>query len=56
MTFKELVQQDTKEIFLNFDEFGETHLVDGEEKVIIIDTNELVEREKRRDISMAGVF
>ncbi len=56
MTFKELVQQDAKEIFLNFSEFGETHLVDGEEKVIIIDTNELVEREKRRDVSMAGVF
>lgn len=56
MTFKELVQQDTKEIFLNFDEFGEIHLVDGEEKVLIIDTNELVEREKRKDISLAGVF
>lgn len=56
MTFKELIQDDAKRIFLNFEEYGETHIIDGEEKVIIIDSNELIEREKRRDVSMAGVY
>lgn len=47
MSFKEMVQEDIKNIFLNPEEFGETHLVDGKEMTIIIDENELVEREKK---------
>ena len=45
--FKDMVQTDIKEIFLNFDEFGEIHTINGEEVLIIIDENELTEREKR---------
>ncbi|MFR2108261.1 MAG: hypothetical protein ACLS41_11370 [Gallintestinimicrobium sp.] len=45
--FKDMVQADIKEIFLNFDEFGEIHTINGEEVLIIVDENELTEREKR---------
>lgn len=43
--FKEMIQNDLKEVFLNPEEFGESHVIDGKEMTIIIDENELVERE-----------
>ncbi len=45
--FKEMIQNDLKNVFLNPDEFGETHMVDGKEMTIIIDEIELVRREAR---------
>ncbi len=47
MSFKDMVREDIGEIFFNPEEFGELHIVDGSEMVIIIDENELVEREKK---------
>ncbi len=47
MTFKEMVLQDIKEVFLNFDEMGTMHEVAGREMLIIIDELELTNREKR---------
>ncbi len=47
LTFKELLRQDVKTVFLNPIEFGEEHIVNGKPMQIIIDDNELVEREKR---------
>lgn len=47
MDFKEMIMDDIKNIFLNLEEFGEPHIVDGEEMTIIIDENELIEREKK---------
>lgn len=47
MGFKDMVREDIKNIFLDTDVFGETHLVDGSEMTVIIDENELVEREKK---------
>ena len=44
--FKTLLQMDRK-IFLNPDEFGELHNVGGKEMLILIDDNEMIEREKR---------
>ena len=46
-TFKEILQQDIKRTFLNVDEFGEMHDINGQEVMIVIDENELTEREKR---------
>ncbi|MCM1122546.1 MAG: hypothetical protein NC416_08185 [Eubacterium sp.] len=46
-TFKDILQQDIKRTFLNIDEFGEMHDINGQEVTIIIDENELTEREKR---------
>ncbi len=55
-TFKELLRQDIRNVFLNLDEFGESHLVNGKKMQIIIDDNELTEREKRMQSHMDGIY
>lgn len=46
--FKELAAQDIKEVFLNPEEFGECHVVDGKQMTIIVDGMEVVERAKKQ--------
>lgn len=55
-TFKELLRQDVKKVFLNPEEFGEEHTVNGRPMMVIIDDNELTEREKRTKSNMDGVY
>lgn len=43
-TFKDVLRSDIKSVFLNFEEFGEEHEINGETVLIIIDENELTER------------
>ncbi len=45
--FKDMVQEDIKDIFLDFDMFGEIHKLNHKDVVVIVDENELTEREKR---------
>lgn len=47
VNFKDIVRQDVKNVFLNPNEFGEKHKVNGKEMTLIIDNNEMLEREKR---------
>lgn len=47
MTFKEQIALDNTQVFMNDDEFGEIHNVNGKDMSVIIDNNELVDREKR---------
>ena len=56
MTFKEILRNDIKTVFLNPLEFGEEHTVNGKKMVIIIDGNELTEREKRIKSHMDGIY
>jgi Mg2+/Co2+ transporter CorC len=45
--FKEMIRDDVADIFLNPDEFGEPHMVNGRENVnIIFDDVEFLNREK----------
>lgn len=46
MGFKELLRQDVG-IFLNADEFADVHTVNGKPMRIMVDDNEMIEREKR---------
>ncbi len=46
-TFKDMVKSDVKNVFMNPEEFGESHTVDGKEMSIIVDDNELIDREKK---------
>lgn len=55
MTFKDVLQKDIKQVFLNFDEFGEMHDINGQQVLIIIDENELTEREKRIQQNQEGL-
>lgn len=48
MGFKELVQEDNRNVFLNPEEFGEPHMVGSRRMTVVIDNNEMVEREKRQ--------
>lgn len=47
MTFKDVVKKDIQNVFMNFTEFGELHKLNGKECLVIIDENELTEREKK---------
>lgn len=45
--FKEQIAADNKNIFMNLDEFSDIHTVNGVEMPVQIDSNEMIEREKR---------
>lgn len=47
MTFKEQIAKDNRTVFMNIDEFGNIHNVNGKDMTVLIDNNELVDREKR---------
>ena len=47
MTFKEQIAKDNQTIFLNLDEFGELHIVNGKKMTVLVDCNEQIDREKR---------
>lgn len=50
------MRQDVKKVFLNPEEFGEEHIVNGKRMIIMIDDNELTEREKRIQSHMDGIY
>ena len=54
--FKRLVLNDVRQVFLNLEEFGETHNINGKSAVVIFDDVEHVEREKRVQSHMDGVY
>lgn len=41
--FKEQLERDIDAIFLNPEEFGETHVIDGKEMTVVIDSHKLAE-------------
>jgi len=47
LTFKELIALDNKRIFMNLNEFSDIHIVNGKKMAVQIDSNEMIEREKR---------
>ena len=49
-------RRDTEQVFLNPKEFGEEHIVNGKPMTIMIDDNELTEREKRMKSHMDGIY
>ena len=56
-SFKEIIRQDNKKVFLNFDEFGEYHNVGGKELLVMVDENEQIERDKRYKSTLTeGLF
>lgn len=57
LSFKDIIQQDNKNVFLNPEEFGEIHNVGGKDLLVIIDENEQIERDKRYKNTLAeGLF
>jgi hypothetical protein len=56
MTFKEAIASDVHEVFLNTEEFSDTHLVNGVRMACQEDSNEQIEREKRMSQNMDGIY
>ena len=48
MNFKDILQEDNETTFMNPEEYGERHIVNGRSMNIIIDDYGLLEREKRQ--------
>lgn len=57
-SFKDLIKEEVRTVFINEKEFGEIHTLDGQEVTIIIDNNELTERTKYRskDEYTTGIY
>lgn len=58
--FKDQIAADNSIVFLNLDEFADMHTINGERMPVIIDSNEMIDREKRyqykRSLYADGVF
>lgn len=52
-TFKDIVAADRLSSFLDVDCFGEMYRIDGKEIPIVLDTDELKERQKGQDLAVA---
>ena len=52
MSFKDMIQRD-RGIFLNIDEFGEVHKVEGKHITVVIDDNRLRERQGGAEVGVA---
>ncbi len=56
MTFKELIAADVHNIFLNTEEFSEEHTINGSTMPCQEDSSEQIEREKRMNQNMDGIY
>lgn len=60
MTFKDQIAIDNSTIFMNLDEFADIHTINGKEMPVQVDSNEMIDREKRyqykRSLYADGVY
>ena len=54
-SFKEILNQDIENVFLNTLEFADIHNVDGKDMPVQVDDNEVIEREKKAKSNMDGI-
>ena len=53
MTFKEMLESDIKNVFLNIDELGSLHLIEGKEIICIFDDEALRERQAGAELGVS---
>ena len=53
-SFKECVAADIFGVFLNNQEFADKHMVNGQEMTVLVDENELLERDKAKAGELLG--
>ena len=51
--FKAMVEADIHGVFINVDEFGEVYRIEGREVKIVVDNDELKERQGGQDLAVA---
>lgn len=54
--FKEILRQDISDVFMNTEEFAAVHTLNGKKIPVMVDENELIEREKKAKSKMDGVY
>ena len=54
MGFKDMVEKDIKDVFLDIEFFGEKHLIEGSEILIVIDDDKLKEKQGGQDLAVAA--
>lgn len=54
--FKDIIKSDIHNTFINTDEFSDMHTVNGVRIPVQVDENEQIEREKRFNQNMDGLF
>lgn len=54
--FKDIIASDIHSTFINTEEFSDLHIVNGEQIPVQVDENEQIEREKRLNQNMEGLF
>jgi hypothetical protein len=56
-SFKDLVAADISAVYLNGQEFADTHTIDGKPMTVVVDENELLERDKSKmGIQVDGTY
>nr|DAN92289.1 MAG TPA: ATP-binding sugar transporter [Caudoviricetes sp.] len=55
-SFKDIIKEDISTTFINTDEFSDIHNIDGRDMPVQIDDNEIIEREKKANSNMDGVY
>ena len=53
MGFKDMVEADRLNVFLNLDFFGETYHIEGKDTTIVMDNDELKARQGGQDLAVA---
>ena len=56
MNFKDIIASDVHDAFMNAEEFSEMHTINGAEMPVQVDSNEQIEREKRFNQHMDGIY
>lgn len=56
ISFKEAAREDVADVFFNTGEFADNHTINGRQMPVIVDENELIEREKHMKSNMDGVY
>ncbi|MGG4346449.1 hypothetical protein ABEW68_33020 [Paenibacillus lautus] len=54
--FKDQLERDARYVFLNPEEFGTLHIVNGREMIIVIDEDELQQRKSKATNPTDGVY
>ena len=55
MSFKDQIQQDLSDIFLNLDEFADLHRIEGKEVPVVIDSDIMAKLSKNGDNRIHGM-
>lgn len=56
MCFKDMIQEDVENVFMNNEEFSDIRLINEKEMSVMIDENENIERKALANQNMDGVF